>query len=539
MTGSDDLEFDYVIVGAGAAGCVLAARLSENPAMRVAVIEAGGLDKAPLLKIPGANIVTGTNPAYNWGYETEPVKALGGRRLYWAQGRIVGGSSSINGMMYMRGHRSDYDNWKALGCDGWGYDDVLPYFKKSETNERGASAIHGDNGPLQVSKGQGTAPVCDMFLDAARQEGLPLTDDLNKDTPEAFGHVDMTIGKGKRSSASAAFLHPALKRPNLTLFVDAPVLRVVIERGIATGVEFARAGRVKLACARKEVVLSGGAVNSPQLLMLSGVGEAARLQKLGIKLVADRPEVGKNLQNHPMYRLMYTTTKPVSAYSHVRPWGALKAGAKYMFGRSGVLSRGLFPTSGYFHATEGDPGSEIQVCMAPALVIRRGPGVLGMLPKEHGFTLLLNHGSPYSRGRVTLKSADPLVHAAISPNYFSDPRDIRILAEGADRARAIVHQPALASSLGKELLPARPIRSLDDLCADILATTVTHYHAAGTCRMGADEDSVVDPQLRVRGVERLRVADASVMPVLVNGNTYAATIMIAEKASDMIKATVN
>lgn len=536
MTGIGDLEFDYVIVGAGAAGCVVAARLSEDPDVRVALIEAGGLDNGLLLKIPGANVVTGTNPAYNWSYETEPVQALGGRRLYWAQGRIVGGSSSINGMMYMRGHRGDYDRWRALGCEGWGYEDVLPYFKKSETNERGASDIHGDKGPLQVSKGQGTAPVCDMFLAAAEDEGLSVTDDLNKDAPEAFGHVDLTIGRGRRSSASAAFLHPALRRSNLTLIVDAPVLRVIIERGLATGVEFAHDGRHKVARASREVILSGGAVNSPQLLMLSGIGDASRLQQLGIKVAADRSEVGKNLQNHPMYRLMYTTTKPVSAYSHVRPWGALKAGAQYVFGRSGVLSRGLFPTSGFFHAEKGDAGSEIQVCMAPALVIRRGPGVLGILPREHGFTLLLNHGSPYSRGHVSLKTADPLAHATIAPNYFSDPRDIRILAEGADRARAIVNTPALSGSLGRELLPNTPIRSFQDLCADIRATTVTHYHAAGTCRMGADADSVVDPQLRVRGVDRLRVADASVMPVLVNGNTYAATMMIAEKAADMIKA---
>lgn len=536
MTYTGDLEFDYVIVGAGAAGCVLAARLSENPNMRVAVIEAGGLDKALLLKIPGANVVTGTSPAYNWSYESEPVQALGGRKLYWAQGRVVGGSSSINGMMYMRGHRSDYDKWAALGCKGWGYDDVLPYFKKSETNERGANDIHGDKGPLQVSKGQGTAPVCDMFVEAASQEGLPVTDDLNKDATEAIGHVDLTIGKGRRSSTSAAFLHPALKRPNLTLIVEAQVARVIVEAGVATGVEFVQGGRTKSVRAVKEVILSGGAVNSPQLLMLSGIGCAKRLGQLGIKVAADRPEVGQNLQNHPMYRLMYKTTKPVSAYSHVRPWGALKAGAQYVLGRSGVLSRGLFPTSGYFQAEPGNPGSEIQVCMAPALVIRRGPGVLGILPREHGFTLLLNHGSPYSRGKVTLKSGDPLAHAAISPNYFSDPRDLRILSDGAERVRAMMHRPALRGALGQELLPARPIRSVEDLSADILATTVTHYHAAGTCRMGADAESVVDPQLRVRGVERLRVADASIMPVLVNGNTYAATVMIAEKAADMIKA---
>jgi len=532
---SADSEFDYIVVGAGAAGCVLAARLSEDPGVRVAVLEAGGLDNAPLIRIPGANVVTGTHPAYNWSYQSEPVPDLAGRQLYWAQGRIVGGSSSINGMMYMRGHRSDYDNWSALGCAGWGYDDVLPAFKKSETNERGANDIHGDAGPLQVSKGYGTAPVCDMFLEAAAECGFPLTDDPNKDAPQAFGHVDMTIGKGRRSSTSAAFLRPALSRKNLVLFANAPVLRIVFASHVAVGVEYQQAGERKTLRAAREVILSGGAVNTPQLLMLSGIGDAARLKELGIPVKADRAEVGRNLQNHPMYKLMYTTSKPVSAYRYVQPWGALKSGLQYVLGRRGVLSRGVFPTTGYFHAEEGDPSSEVQVCMAPALVIRRGPGVFGLLPTEHGFTLLLNHGAPFSRGEVRLKSADPLAHAAIMPNYFSDPRDIRVLARGAEKLREIVLSTRLGMSIGRELQPAAPIRSIDDICDDIRATAATHYHPAGTCRMGADAAAVVDPQLRVRGVERLRVADASIMPVIVNGNTYAATVMIGEKAADLIK----
>ncbi|MCI5074449.1 GMC family oxidoreductase N-terminal domain-containing protein [Oricola sp.] len=530
------LEFDYVVVGAGAAGCVVAARLAEDRAVAVGVIEAGGSDSALIMRIPAANVATGTDPRYNWAYESEPVPALGDRRLYWAQGRVVGGSGSINGMMYMRGHRSDYDRWAANGCTGWSYDDVLPYFRKAETNERGASDLHGGDGPLQVSAGRATAPVCDMFLEAARDTGFALTDDLNNDIPEAFGHVDMTIGNGQRSSTSAAYLRPALKRGNVTVLTQALATRILIENGAAAGIEFIHEGERRRAMAARSVVLCGGAVNSPQLLMLSGIGDAGQLRAFDIPVEADRPEVGRNLQNHPMYKLMYTVTEPVSAYSHVRPAGALSAGLQYALGRKGVLSRGLFPTSGFFHADQGDGETEIQVCMAPAPVVRRKPGVLGILPAEHGFTLLLNHGSPFSRGTVRLKSADPATHAAITPNYFSDPRDIDILARGARRVHEIVQAGPLKRILGRELSPERPTSTQAEIEDDIRRTAVTHYHPVGTCRMGSDDASVVDTQLRVRGVENLRVADASVMPVLVNGNTYAATIMVAEKAADLIRA---
>lgn len=531
------LEFDYIIVGAGAAGCVLAARLAEDSGVTVGVFEAGGPDKAFLLRIPGANVVTGTHPGYNWSYETEPVPELGGRKLYWAQGRVVGGSSSINGMMYLRGHKADYDRWEALGCTGWGYADALRCFRKSETNERGASPLHGGTGPLQVSKGRATAPVCDIFLEAAAERGYARVDDLNAPQSQAFGHVDLTIGKGRRSSAATAFLHPALKKGNVTLVTRASVLKVVISGAAATGISYLHNGQQQIAHARREVILTGGSINSPQLLMLSGIGDAEQLVAHGIRVEVERPDVGRNLQNHPMYKLMYSVNKPVSAYSHARPIGALKAGMHYLLGRNGVLSRGLFPTAGFIEADEGLPETEIQVCMAPALVIRRKPGLLGILPQEHGFTLLLNHGSPFSRGSVRLRSADPLAHAAIHPDYFSDRRDIGILARGAAKVRDIVRSGALGRMLVRELQPARPTPALMDIEADIRATTSTHYHPGGTCRMGSDSDAVVDPQLRVRGVERLRVADASVMPVLINGNTYAAAMMIGERAAELIRAT--
>lgn len=526
-------EFDYVIVGAGASGCVLAARLAEDRAVTVALLEAGGMDSHPLIAIPGANVVTGTKPALNWSYQSEPVPGLGGRSIYWAQGRVVGGSSSINGMMYVRGPARDYDGWNI---DGWRFRDVLPLFRRSETNERGASDIHGDGGPLAVSVGRSTAPVCDLFLEAAGQAGYPLTDDLNKDRTEVFGHVDMTIGRGRRSSAASAFLRPALMRPNLTLVTGAHAARILVEAGRARGVDYVANGRLETLRASREVVLCGGAVNSPHLLMLSGIGPADDLRAHGIAVAADRAQVGEGLQNHPMYRILHATTKPVSAYSHLSPKGLFAAGWDYAVRRGGVLSRGLFPTSGFLFAEEGRPETEIQVSLAPALVIRRRPGLIGTLPQEHGFTLLLNHGSPFSRGSVRLKSADPLAPAAIHPNYYDDPRDIDILARGAERVRDMVRQPAMAAVLGREIQPVGPIRNRADIEADIRATTVTHYHAGGTCRMGTDDNSVVDPQLRVRGVDGLRVADASIMPVMVNGNTYAAALMIGEKAADLIRA---
>jgi choline dehydrogenase len=529
-------EVDYVVVGAGAAGCVVASRLGEDRSLTIAVLEAGGHDDATIMRIPGANVITGSDPRFNWSYETEAVPELGNRRLYWAQGKVVGGSGSINGMMYMRGHAGDYDGWAAGGATGWAYRDVLPYFRRAETNERGESELHGGNGPLQVAAGRGTAPVCDLFLEAAATAGFGVTDDLNADQPEAFGHVDLTIGRGLRSSTSAAYLRPAMKRGNIGVHVRATATRVLVEAGEARGVEYVQDGETRRIMAARGVVLCGGTVNSPQLLMLSGIGDAAHLREHGIGIVADSPQVGRNLQNHPMYKLMFATTAPVSAYSYVRPLGAVKAGMQYAFGRQGVLSRGLFPTSGFFHADPGDPLTEIQVCMAPALVIRRRPGILGILPREHGFTLLLNHGAPFSRGAVELRSADPLAHARISPNYFSDPRDLGVLARGARRVHEIVRSRPLAGVLGREIQPAKPTRTVAEVEDDIRATTMTHYHAVGTCRMGSDADAVVDPQLRVRGVSRLHVADASIMPVLVNGNTYAASIMIAEKAADMIRA---
>jgi len=530
-------EFDYVIVGAGAAGCVLAARLSEDPSVRVALLEAGPADRSPLLRIPGANVVTGADPRLQWNYQGEAEQYLDGRTLPWAQGKVLGGSSSINGMMVLRGHHRDYDGWRAAGCVGWGADDVLPYFRKAETNERGAGPLHGGHGPLHVSRGRSTAPICEIFLQGAAQAGHVLVDDLSAAPEAGFGHIDMSIRDGVRSSTSSAYLRPVRRRANLTVMTGALATRVLVEHGRATGVEYLADGQRHVTRACKEVILAGGAVNSPQLLMLSGIGPADELSALGLRVLVDAPEVGRNLQNHPSYRLMYTCAKPVTAYRYVRPWRALGVGVEYLLARRGPLSRGLFPTAGFIRSDETgtvDGPPDIQVCMAPALIIRRGPGVMGVLPQRHGFTLLINQGTPYSRGEIRLRSADPTVAPRIDGRYFSDPRDLGVVVRGIQKVRNMMRAPALSACIEGEIQPRGPIGGIADLEADIRATCGSHYHPAGTCRMGADERAVLDPELRVRGIEGLRVIDASVMPTLVGASTFATTVMIAEKGADLI-----
>lgn len=525
---------DYIVVGGGTAGCVVAARLAQDSRNSVLLIEAGGKDSHPLIAVPGANVVTGNAPALNWNYSSAAVPELGGRSLYWAQGRVLGGSSSINGMMFLRGLPEDYDVWRDMGCEGWGHDDVLPYFRRSETNERGASTLHGGEGPVRVSRGRSTAPICDLFLEAAAQAGFPVVDDLNAETGEAFGYVDLSLSRGRRSSTSRAYLR-SRKPANLRVVTRAVATRLTFDGKRVTGVAYRRGGSEHVVTAGREVVLSAGAVNSPQLLMLSGIGPAIDLAAKGIAVRLDAPEVGRNLQNHPMYRLMYTCSAPVTAYNHVRPFGALRAAWSFLLGGGGPLGSGLFPVGGLIEATPGSPETALQVCMAPALVIRRKPGVFGVLPQRHGFTVLLNPAIPFSRGSVGLASGDPMAPPAISPNYFSDPRDLDIMATGAQRVRAMMKAPALSAVIETEIQPVEAPKTIEELKDDIRATCATQYHAAGTCRMGSDSSSVVDPQLRVRGVQGLRVVDASIMPRLVRGSTFAPTVMIAEKASDMIR----
>ncbi|MFT8247141.1 GMC family oxidoreductase [Roseomonas sp. BN140053] len=522
---------DVLIIGAGTAGCVLANRLSADPDTRVIVAEAGRSDRDLLLHVPGASIRNSTTPKFNWGFVTEPEAALDNRQLFWAQGKVLGGSSAINGMIYARGHPLDYDRWVQLGCAGWGYDDLLPFFRRAERNERGAGPLHGGDGPVQVSRGRPDLAICQRFLNAAAEEGFPVLDDLNTPAPEGFGHYDTTVGRGRRSSSASAYLNPVRGRPNLRVWLHSLAARLIIEGSRVVGAELIREGRRVTVRAEREVLLCGGAVNSPQLLMLSGIGPADHLDAMGIPVRVDLPAVGENLQNHVSYRMQFAVSEPITAYKYVRPAGALRAGAEYLLRRRGVLSQSIVPTGGFFRTDPSLDAPDVQVQLGVGLIGRVGGSVLARLPREHGFSLGVNQGSPYSRGTVRLRSADPTVPPAIAPRYFSNPRDLDVLVLGVERMRALARRPSLARVISREIDPSPDIADRAALRASARTRAGTAFHPVGTCRMGADAESVVDLQLRVRGVEGLRVADASVIPALMNANTNAAALMIGERAA--------
>jgi choline dehydrogenase len=525
---------DFLIIGAGTAGCVLANRLSADPRARVTVIEAGRSDRDLLLHVPGASIRNSTTPKFNWSFLTEPVEALDHRQLFWAQGKVLGGSSAINGMIYARGHPLDYDAWARLGCPGWGFEDLLPYFRRSETNERGESHLHGGSGPVRVSRGRPDLAICQRFLDAAAEEGFPVLDDLNTPAPDGFGHYDCTIGRGRRASSASAYLAPVAGRPNLTVHLNTLATRLIFENSRAVGAQVICEGRLVTLRAEREVLLCGGAVNSPQLLMLSGIGPAQHLGGFGIPVRVDLPAVGGNLQNHVSYRMQFAVSEPITAYKYVRPLGALRAGVEYLVRRRGVLSQSIVPTGGFFRTDEHLEAPDVQVQLGVGLIGRVGGSVLARLPREHGFSLGVNQGSPHSRGEVRLRSGDPTAPPVIDPRYLSDPRDAEILAQGVERMRALSRRPSLARVISREIDPGSEVTDRASLIASMRHKTGTAFHPVGTCRMGSDAASVVDLLLRVRGVEGLRVADASVIPALMNANTNAAALAIGERAAAMI-----
>ena len=528
------MEFDYVIVGAGSAGCVLAARLSEDPAVRVCLLEAGPADRSVLIHCPAGLALLAKNQQANWGFSTVPQPGLNGRRGYQPRGKVLGGSSSVNAMIYTRGHRADYDHWSAEGNPGWSFDDVLPYFRRAEHNERGADALHGGDGPLNVMDLRSPNPSGSAFVEAGVQAGYPRNDDFNGAEQEGVGPYQVTHRNGERHSAAKAYLHPAMSRPNLQVITGAHATRVLMEGRKATGVAFLSAGVTQQVTARREVLLSAGAFLSPQLLMLSGIGPGAHLQAMGIETVLDLPGVGRHLHDHVDVVQVFDAPGQYDLFGLSLPGivRMVKGIFEWRDRRSGMLTTNFAEAGGFIRSAPDEPIPDLQLHF-----------VIGKLV-DHGRKTQFGHGyschvcllRPRSRGSVTLASADPAAAPLIDPAFLTDPDDIARLVRGFRLMRTLLAQPALARYGAREFSSSAAAQTDAQIERFIRDHADTIYHPVGTCRMGPGPLDVVDERLRVRGVAGLRVVDASIMPQVVGGNTNAPTIMIGEKAADMIRA---
>jgi choline dehydrogenase len=523
---------DFIVVGGGSAGCLLANRLSADPANTVVLLEAGGRDRNPLTRVPLLAGLVYYLSSINWGYRTEPDPGLGGRALAWPRGKVLGGCSTINGMMYMRGHRRDYDDWRQLGLTGWGYADVLPYFKAFERNlSHPEDAIyHGRDGELVTAKATGTNPLYQAWLAAAAAAGFPQSVDHNGPEQEGLGFYDFNIDRGRRVTSATAFLSPVAGRRNLDIRTGAEVTRLLYEAGRCTGVEFRRGGEIRQLRARRETLLCGGAINSPALLQRSGIGDGALLQRLGIEIVRDAPEVGRNLQDHLGVYLHWRCLQPITLFSLFRPDVAVRAVAQALLLGTGPGAAVPLEAGGFLRTSPDLDIPDIHVTFVPGLSLattRAGQ-------REHGFLTNFYLLRPKSRGHLAIRSRDPAQPPAITPRYLAVEDDLVAMRAGVRLVRRIAAQSPLDAYRGAEIAPGSAVT--DDAGIDrwIRDTANTTFHPVGTCRMGADEASVVDPTLKVRGIEGLRVVDASIMPTMIGGNTSVPTMMIAEKAADMI-----
>ena len=529
-----DDNYDYIVTGAGSAGCVVAARLSESGRHRVLLLEAGGEDRYPWIHVPMGYGRLFSNPRVNWMYESEPEPELEGRSMYQPRGKVLGGTSSINGMVYMRGNPADYDEWRQRGCTGWDWDSVLPYFKKAEDQERGPDAFHGTGGPLRVSDQPARFELAEHWIAAAIEAGLPNNNDFNNGQQEGAGPFQTTTNRRRRWSTSAAYLRPARNRKNLTVATNALATRVVFENGRATGVEYLGNGARQTARARREVIICGGVFNSPQLLQLSGLGPGELLRGLGIPVVRDMPAVGADLQDHFYVRLAFRCTKPITLNDVANnPLRKAMAGVQYMLFRTGPLATNGICAGGFARSDQRLERPDIQLNFSLWSFAERTRK--GVYPHPFpGFTVSAVHLRPDARGEVRVKTADPLSPPAIRFNFLKTQHDLQALTAGMRLARKIVNQPALSDYVAAELIPGKDVNTDAEFEAAIRRNGISNLHPVGTCRMGTDEAAVLDPRLRVRGIGHLRVVDASVMPSVPAGNTNAPSIMIGEKASDMI-----
>ena len=522
---------DYIIVGGGSAGCVLAARLSEDRNVRVLLLEAGGADRHPLYHMP-AGFARMTKGIGSWGWDTVPQKNLGGRVLRFTQAKVIGGGSTINAQIYTRGNARDYDAWaEEEGCTGWAYRDVLPYFRRAEHNERFADEFHGTDGPLGVSVPVNPLPISEAFLRAAQQLGIPYNPDFNGARQEGIGHYQVTVRDARRSSAAVAYLRPARRRPNLAVRTGVPTLRVLVEHGRAVGVEAWVNGARETIRAAREVILSAGAIGSPRLLLLSGIGPAAHLRAVGIDVEHDLPGVGGNLQDHLDLYAIAECTGDHTYDGYLEPHRAAWAGAQYLLFRKGPVASTLFETGGFWFSGTDAAWPDIQFHLG------LGSGIEAGVPKlrHAGVTVNSAYLRPASRGTVRLASADPAAAPMIDPNYWDAPEDRRRALEGLRVAREILRQDALRPFVLVERMPGSGVTAEADLIAYAHRTCKTDHHPVGTCRIGTGADAVVAPDLRLRGLDGLRIADASVMPRLPSCNTNAPAIMVGEKAADLVR----